>query len=140
MADGREVRLLLGKNPAGLNQALRTIAAADGPKDLLFALNDGIADGADVSWIWDVDYDILAEQAASVTATGRRAGDMALRLKYAGFTGVQVERDIEKALRVALGRGGDGPLYVLPTYTAMLEARELLGRWAGEGHFWERAS
>ncbi len=136
---GREVRVLLGKNPAGLNQALHTIALAEGPKDLLFALNDDIADGADVSWIWDVDYEMLVGRARHVTASGRRADDMALRLKYAGIDDIVVERDIEAGLRRALARG-DGPLYVVPTYTAMLVARELLGGWASAGHYWEQAS
>jgi UDP-N-acetylmuramyl tripeptide synthase len=136
---GTEVRVLLGKNPAGLNQALRTIALASGEKDIVFALNDDIADGTDVSWIWDVDYELLNGHTRRVVATGRRAEDMALRLKYAGFDGVAVEGDIPTALRAALAEAG-GTLYVLPTYTALLEAREALGRWASAGHFWERAS
>lgn len=136
---GRGVRVLLGKNPAGLNQALRTVAAGEAGKTLLFLLNDDIADGTDVSWIWDVDYELVAGPAVQVIAGGRRAEDMALRLKYAGFDDVVTERDIPSALRRAL-REGAGTLYVLPTYTAMLEAREALGRWSATGHYWERAS
>ncbi|MSQ60979.1 MAG: Mur ligase family protein [Dehalococcoidia bacterium] len=137
--NGREVRLLLGKNPAGLNQALHTIVAAKGEKNLVFLLNDDIADGTDVSWIWDVDYEMLAGRARTVIAGGQRAEDMALRLKYAGLPPALVTHDIAAALQGGLLRSGEGePLYVLPTYTAMLEARESLGRWASAGHYWER--
>ena len=137
--DGREVRLFLGKNPAGLNQALHTIVAIHGRKNLVFLLNDDIADGTDVSWIWDVDYEMLAGQVGTVIAGGQRAEDMALRLKYAGIPPLLVTRDIAAALQRGLAESGEGePLYVLPTYTAMLDARESLGRWASAGHYWER--
>lgn len=137
--NGREVRLLLGKNPAGLNQALHTIVAAKGEKNLVFLLNDDIADGTDVSWIWDVDYEMLTGRARTVIAGGQRAEDMALRLKYAGLPPALVTHDIAAALKGGLLRSGEGePLYVLPTYTAMLEASESLGRWASAGHYWER--
>src|SRR5437588_6249367 len=83
--DGRDVRVLLGKNPTGLNQVLRTIAARPSSKRIVFFLNDGIADGRDVSWIWDADYEVVQPLTDWVLAAGTRAEDLALRLKYAGF-------------------------------------------------------
>ncbi|MGH2600694.1 MAG: MurT ligase domain-containing protein, partial [Dehalococcoidia bacterium] len=87
---GRDVRVLLCKNPAGVNQVLRTLLADPDPLHLLVILNDGIADGRDVSWIWDVDFELLPGRTASATASGRRAADMALRLKYAGIGGADL--------------------------------------------------
>jgi UDP-N-acetylmuramyl tripeptide synthase len=139
--DGRDVRVLLGKNPTGLNQVLRTVAAEPGEKRFLFFLNDGIADGRDVSWIWDADYELVQPGCAWVLAAGTRAEDLALRLKYAGFGGdVGVERDTAAAVRRALEATPVGAtLYVIPTYTAMLEVRELLAQRAGVQRFWEDA-
>ena len=137
--DGRHVQVFLGKNPAGLNQVLRTIAALPGDKRLLLLLNDDIADGRDISWIWDADFELLAGKATSVVACGRRAEDMALRLKYAGFPpDLPVIGSAAEALDLALRQtpaGGD--LYVLPTYTAMLEVRALLARRGGVAPYWE---
>ncbi|HYM14435.1 MAG TPA: MurT ligase domain-containing protein [Dehalococcoidia bacterium] len=137
----RAVQVLLGKNPTGLNQVLHTVAARPGPKHLLFFLNDGIADGRDVSWIWDTDYETLQPQTASVLAAGTRAEDLALRLKYAGYgSDIGVEHDTAAALRRAVAATPEGgALYVLPTYTAMLEVRELLAKNSGAAHFWEGA-
>jgi UDP-N-acetylmuramyl tripeptide synthase len=141
---GRDVQVLLGKNPTGLNQVLRTIAArADGAAELriLFFLNDGFADGRDISWIWDADYELVRPRAAWTMAAGTRAEDLALRLKYAGFgDDVPLERATAPALRRALeATPADGTLYVVPTYTAMLEVRELLAKQGGARHFWEDA-
>ena len=137
--DGRQVQVFLGKNPAGLNQVLRTIAAVPGEKRLLLFLNDDIADGRDVSWIWDADFELLADDAASTVVSGRRAEDMALRLKYAGFPpDLPVVKGTEGALALALrDTPPGGRLYVLPTYTAMLEVRELLARRGGAARYWE---
>jgi len=123
---GRDVSILLVKNPAGANEVLRTLGLEQGPLDLWLALNDRIADGRDVSWIWDADFELLAGRVRRVTCSGTRAEEMALRLKYAGVGGdLVVERDIEHSLDAAVA-DGDGPLYALPTYTALLELRELL--------------
>jgi UDP-N-acetylmuramyl tripeptide synthase len=137
--EGRDVQVLLGKNPTGLNQVLRTLAARPGPMRLLFFLNDGIADGRDISWIWDADYELLRPEAAWVLAAGTRAEDLALRLKYAGYgDDVPVEREASAALRRAIAATPAGEtLYVLPTYTAMLEVREIIAKRSGERHFWE---
>lgn len=136
---GREVQVILAKNPAGLNQVLRAITADGADKRVVLFLNDNIADGRDVSWIWDVDFEALAGKARSVTASGLRAWDMALRLKYAGLEKVtRVEPQPAAALREALKETPQGQmLFVIPTYTAMLEVRDLLAGWAGRGAFWE---
>jgi UDP-N-acetylmuramyl tripeptide synthase len=126
---GRPVSILLVKNPAGANEVLRTLTLEDGKLDLWLALNDRIADGRDVSWIWDADFELLAGRVGRITCSGTRAEEMALRLKYAGVEAeAVVDRDLESSLDAAVA-GGDGrPLYALPTYTAMLELRDLLAR------------
>ncbi|MGI8945479.1 MAG: MurT ligase domain-containing protein, partial [Thermoleophilaceae bacterium] len=127
----RAVSILLVKNPAGANEVLRTLTLEDGALDLWIALNDGIADGRDVSWIWDADFELLAGRVRQVTCSGTRAEEMALRLKYAGIEAVAtVERDLGRSLDAAVATpGGEGhPLYALPTYTALLELRELLSK------------
>ena len=138
---GRRVQVILAKNPAGLNEVLRTIIADGEKKDVALFLNDGIADGRDVSWIWDVDFDLLAGKVRSLTVSGNRAWDMALRLKYAGLeTLTEVEEDTATALRRALRATPEGGnLYVVPTYTAMLQVRGMLARWARQPAFWETA-
>ncbi len=137
--DGRDVQVLLGKNPTGLNQVMRTIAARPGRKRMLFFLNDGIADGRDISWIWDADYETLQPQTDWVLAAGTRAEDLALRLKYAGFgNDVAIEPETSAAVARALAATPAGEtLYVVPTYTAMLDVRELLAKTGGGRRFWE---
>ena len=124
---GRELSILLVKNPAGANEVLRTLALEDGEHDLLAVLNDNIADGRDVSWVWDADFEVLAPRVRRATCSGTRAAELALRLKYAGVPvdRIAVEPDLGAGLDRAL-RGGDGRLFALPTYTAMLELRDLL--------------
>jgi lipid II isoglutaminyl synthase (glutamine-hydrolysing) len=126
---GRPVSILLVKNPAGANEVLRTLTLEDGEIDLWLALNDRIADGRDVSWIWDADFELLAGRVGRVTCSGTRAEEMALRLKYAGVDPeAVVDRDLESSLDAAVADGDGRPLYALPTYTAMLELRDLLAR------------
>jgi UDP-N-acetylmuramyl tripeptide synthase len=124
---GREVAILLVKNPAGANEVLRTLTLEDGSLDLWIALNDGIADGRDISWIWDADFELLAGRARHITCSGTRAEEMALRLKYAGVEApLTVERELGRSLDQAVAEGNGAPLYALPTYTALLELRDLL--------------
>ena len=126
----RELRILLVKNPAGANEVLRTLAIEPGEHDLLGVLNDNIADGRDVSWIWDADFELLAGRVRRITCSGSRAPELALRFKYAGIDSarIRVQPDLAFALREAAGDRPvfDTPLYALPTYTAMLALRELL--------------
>jgi UDP-N-acetylmuramyl tripeptide synthase len=130
-AEGRELRIMLVKNPAGANEVLRTLALEPGEHDLLGVLNDQIADGRDVSWIWDADLELLAGRIRRVTCSGTRAADLAVRLKYAGVdpAAIHVQGDLPAALREAAASRAGGaarPLYALPTYTAMLALRDLL--------------
>jgi lipid II isoglutaminyl synthase (glutamine-hydrolysing) len=127
--DGRRVSILLIKNPAGANEVLRTLTLEDGRLDLWLALNDRIADGRDVSWIWDADFEVLAGRVRRATCSGTRAEEMALRLKYAGIDAeLAVERDLERSLDEAVAGTEGVRLYALPTYTALLELRDLLAR------------
>jgi UDP-N-acetylmuramyl tripeptide synthase len=127
--DGRRVSILLVKNPAGANEVLRTLTLEDGRLDLWLALNDRIADGRDVSWIWDADFEVLDGRVRRATCTGTRAEEMALRLKYAGIEAeLAVDRDLERSLDAAVASAAGERLYALPTYTALLELRDLLAR------------
>jgi lipid II isoglutaminyl synthase (glutamine-hydrolysing) len=127
--DGRGVSILLIKNPAGANEVLRTLTLEDGRLDLWLALNDRIADGRDVSWIWDADFEVLAGRVRRATCTGTRAEEMALRLKYAGIDApLEVDRELERSLDAAVAGAEGERLYALPTYTALLELRDLLAR------------
>lgn len=127
--DGHELAILLVKNPTGANEVLRTLALESGEIDLLAVLNDNIADGRDVSWIWDADLELLAGGVRRVVCSGTRAPELALRLKYAGIPEERIETvdDLEAGLDAALAQAGDR-LYAMPTYTAMLALRELLAR------------
>ena len=138
---GRRLTLLLIKNPTGANEVLRLVHAAP-PAPLLICINDLTADGRDVSWLWDTDFETLADYPAPVLVSGIRAADMAVRLKYAGVpeTQITVVPEIADALIAAAERanaGGDA--YVLPTYTAMLAAREALHRQGALKDVWASA-
>jgi UDP-N-acetylmuramyl tripeptide synthase len=139
MVGGVELRILLSKNPAGFNEVLRTVLSAGPLPVLLIAINDNIADGRDVSWLWDVDVEMLAGRVDHVVVSGLRAEDMALRLRYAGIpdAAIELQREYEPALRAALERAAGKPVFVLPTYTAMLALRDVLRRWGVVGRFWE---
>jgi UDP-N-acetylmuramyl tripeptide synthase len=125
-----ELQIMLVKNPAGANEVLRTLALESGRHDLLGVLNDKIADGRDVSWIWDADFELLAPRIRRFTCGGTRAEELAVRLKYAGVEPGRlcVQRDLDAALESAAVEAAQAgsPLYALPTYTAMLSLRELL--------------
>jgi len=134
-----ELQVLLVKNPAGTNEILRTLVLEHEELDVLAILNDRTADGRDVSWIWDADYEMLAGRVRRVTCAGTRAAELAVRLKYAGVPAdrLHVTPALAPALDAALGEVESGRLYVLPTYTALLELRQEL---AARGHavqFWE---
>ena len=136
---GTPVSILLIKNPAGANEVLRTLRLEAGsePVDLWIGLNDRIADGRDVSWIWDADFELLADGVRRVVCAGTRAPEMALRLKYAGWPGeaIEVVPGIEASLDRAVA-AAPGRLFALPTYTALLELRKLLADRGLAEEFW----
>jgi lipid II isoglutaminyl synthase (glutamine-hydrolysing) len=139
----RGLLLLLIKNPAGANEAVRTLVEGGQPRRLVVALNDASADGRDVSWIWDVDFEPLFGGLETLVATGSRAAELALRAKYGGLEEARIEvvPELERALDLGLELTPPGEeLVVLPTYTAMLALRRVV---AGRGHvaqYWERAA
>ncbi|MGB1377214.1 MAG: DUF1727 domain-containing protein [Miltoncostaeaceae bacterium] len=136
----RDVVLMLAKNPAGANENVRTLLLDPGEHDLLVALNDRIADGRDVSWIWDVDWEPLLPRIRRLTATGERAHDLALRFRYAGMPPerLHVTDDPGRALDDALAAvAPGGTLQVLPTYTAMHQIRADLVARGAASDFWE---
>jgi lipid II isoglutaminyl synthase (glutamine-hydrolysing) len=136
---GKPVSILLIKNPAGANEVLRTLRleASTGEVDLWIALNDRIADGRDVSWVWDADFELLAGAVRRVVCAGTRAPEMALRLKYAGWPAgsIEVMPGIEASLDRAVA-AAPGRLFALPTYTALLELRKLLSDRGLAEEFW----
>jgi lipid II isoglutaminyl synthase (glutamine-hydrolysing) len=127
---GRPTRILLVKNPAGANEVLRTLALEDGEHELLGVLNDRTADGHDVSWIWDADFELLGARLRRAVCSGTRAAELALRLKYAGVPTERIEviEPLAQALDSAVAGSQGQTLYILPTYTAMLALRDLLVR------------
>ena len=141
--DGKSLSILLIKNPAGANEVLRTLllespgGADGGGLDMWIALNDRIADGRDVSWIWDADFELLAGRVRRVVCAGTRAAEMAVRLKYAGMPpeAIEVEEAIDRSLDRAVAVA-DGTLFALPTYTALLELRTLLSRRGLASRYW----
>ena len=139
----RSLLVLLIKNPAGANEVVRTLVAAGAPSLLLIALNDEIADGRDVSWIWDVDFEPLLGGLERLVATGQRAAELALRFKYAGMAedAIEVVPSLEEALDRALALTPPGEqLAALPTYTAMLALRDLVARRGFARPYWEEAA
>ncbi len=136
--DGKWTSILLVKNPAGANEVLRTLRLeGDGGLDLWIGLNDRIADGRDVSWIWDADFELLGGSIRRVTCAGTRAPEMALRLKYAGWPqdSILIEPDIERSLDAAVAAAPE-QLFALPTYTALLELHRLLSSRGLTEEFW----
>ena len=135
--------LLLVKNPAGANEVVRTLVEGGAPSLAVLALNDAIADGRDVSWIWDVDFEPLLDELDLVIASGDRAAELALRFKYADVDdeSVLVEGDIERALDEGLERTPEGgELVVLPTYTAMLALQRIVAARGYTRPYWEHAA
>ena len=121
----QKVLLNLAKNPAGFNQNISAMLQDRSPKDLIIVINDNAQDGRDVSWLWDVDFDRLADDTIrSITVSGLRALDMQLRLKYVEITS-DVAPTVEAAIDRYLAAGCDN-LYVLVNYTALYEAHKYL--------------
>lgn len=136
---GKDLILFLIKNPVGATQVLETVLPVINNNDTLFlALNDNFADGKDVSWIWDIKLENFKTHNSKfkVLVSGRRAYDLALRLKYAGFTDIEIEPDLRNAFDKALSQSGKG-LFILPTYTAMLELQKLLVSKGIKEEYWK---
>jgi UDP-N-acetylmuramyl tripeptide synthase len=139
----RRLLMLLVKNPAGANEAIRTLVDGGPPRRLLVALNDAIADGRDVSWIWDVDFEPLFDRLETLVATGSRAAEVALRAKYGGLDAarIAVVSDLERALDRGLELTPPGEeLVLLPTYTAMLALRRIVAARGHVSQYWDRAA
>jgi UDP-N-acetylmuramyl tripeptide synthase len=139
-AGDRRIYLALVKNPVGFDEVLRTILAGGRPVRLLIMINDNLADGTDISWLWDVDFEALAGRVESVVVSGTRCDDMTVRLKYTGvsMSRVSMIRETAAALDAAMASTPPGEtLALLPTYTAMLDVRAELARRGMVGRFWE---
>ncbi|MDR5693688.1 MAG: Mur ligase family protein [Armatimonadota bacterium] len=137
----RELVFLLVKNPAGFNAVLRTLLQGEQAPVVLIAINDLIADGRDISWLWDVDFEMLCGRVKGLVVTGRRAEEMALRLKYAGVEPgrIVVEKDGKRAVLRAVAMAEEGEkVFLLPTYTAMLQLRAILQRMGVVSGFWRQ--
>ncbi|MCG9968652.1 Mur ligase family protein [Pelotomaculum terephthalicicum JT] len=128
--------LILVKNPTGFNEAIATLAAAEGAKDVFIAINDNEADGLDISWLWDVDFELLGEESSSYLCficSGQRGEEIALRLKYAGIPPgkITIDRNIKTAIGNALS-GRAGSTYLFTTYTALWPVHKIIKRLATE--------
>ncbi|MEH2315969.1 Mur ligase family protein [Nostoc sp.] len=129
--NGKRVRILLSKNPVGTNETIRVVTQST-DKTTLLVLNDRTPDGTDVSWIWDVDTEKLVERGGTLVVSGDRVYDLALRLRYSqkspeSTLNLIVEEDLRQAIATALEHTPDNEtLHILPTYSAMLEVREVL--------------
>ncbi len=140
---GSRVQVILVKNPAGANQAVSFLAGIGEPHCAVMMLNDRTADGHDISWIWDVDYEsfITNTDLKKVICAGDRAADLALRLKYAAgtdsaaFAKVVMAEDAQAAADMI--EREELPVFVLPNYTSLLQIREILSKRTGHGAFWE---
>jgi len=139
----KELKMILVKNPTGFNQVLRYLLTQEKPCVIAFAINDRLADGTDISWLWDVDFEVLALMAERVRkfyVSGIRAEDMAVRLKYAGISPdrILMEKDYRQLIhKVLQDTGSKETCYILPTYTAMLDIRKILKKQFGLKEFWK---
>jgi len=133
---GKQVRILLSKNPVGMNETIRTvneIKAQGKSETTLLVLNDRTPDGTDVSWIWDVDTEKLVEKGGTIVISGDRVYDLALRIQYSQQTlnnpnlNLIIKENLKQAIDIALkSTPPDQTLHILPTYSAMLEVRQIL--------------
>lgn len=135
----RNLFLLLIKNPTGFNQVIQTFLTEKTKHNVLIAINDNFADGQDVSWLWDVEFESLVANSKDITVTGKRSGDMALRLKYAGCEESRITEieNLEQAATHAINTTPEKEtLMIMPTYTAMLSLRKILQSKTDIQGFW----
>jgi lipid II isoglutaminyl synthase (glutamine-hydrolysing) len=123
----KKINILLIKNPTGANENIEILRDETTPFSLLIAINDNYADGRDISWLWDVSFENIVGKSKQIIVTGTRTLDIALRLKYAGIdmNSVTIERELATSIELAI-KSKPGLIYILPTYTAMIEIRRLL--------------
>ncbi len=137
--DGVDVQMILVKNPAGCNQAINYVTSIEEDKTVAVCLNDRTADGHDISWIWDAEYERIAEddRIKNIIVSGDRAEDIGLRLKYGGVDESRIE--IVKGWDNLINRmkQSDNPVFVLPNYTSMTSLRAPLAEITGKGEFWK---
>lgn len=142
-ANGKFIKLILVKNPTGFNQVLNFLITEQKEMNLAFIINDNLADGTDISWLWDVDFEKLLDVEKRVNnflTSGIRAEDMAVRLKYAGIeaSNINICHDYDELLSKGLDSIKEGEtFYILPTYTSMLEIREIMAKKYGLKEFWK---
>ena len=132
--------MMLVKNPAGCNQTMRYLAGLNEDATFVVCLNDRDADGTDISWIWDADFERLAamgEHLRQVFVSGTRADELRLRLKYAGVdeANIQVFYDYDPLIDAMCA--SEYPVFIMPTYTSMLDLRGRLQKQLGGKEFWE---
>lgn len=143
VTQGKNIKLILVKNPTGFNQVINYLLTEDKTMQIAFIINDKLADGTDISWLWDVDFEKLCkvqETAGTFYTSGIRAEDMAVRLKYAGIYSnrIKVIKNYEELINSGLSNIESGQsFYILPTYTSMLEIRSFLKKKYGLKEFWK---
>lgn len=141
-AGNKFIRVILVKNPTGFNQVLNYLITEDKSMQIAFVINDKLADGTDISWLWDVDFEKLhgvQEKIENIFTSGIRAEDMSVRLKYAGIytNKISLIKNYDELISKALSKTPEGhSLYILPTYTAMLDIRKALKKRFGLKEFW----
>ena len=141
--EDRKLKMILVKNPTGFNQVLKYLLTQKEPCVVALAINDKLADGTDISWLWDVDFEILADikdNVRSFYVSGVRAEDMAIRLKYAGIPEehIIIEHNQNQLINAMIeASAGKESMYLLPTYTAMLDIRKTLKERFKLKDFWE---
>lgn len=137
--DGVDVQMILVKNPAGCNQALTYVTSMEDEYEAVICLNDKTADGHDISWIWDAEYERLANDnsLSKLIVSGDRAEDIALRLKYGGIDESKIELIKGWDNLVNAMKNSKHPVFVLPNYTSMLALRKTLAEATGKEEFWK---
>ena len=123
--NGHETLIQLIKNPTGASEVLKTV---NPDSNIVIAINDNYADGRDISWLWDSDFEQLKDAKKLIITSGTRANDMALRLKYAGIEPdrITIEPDIKTAIKLATEcENPEEKVTILPTYTALLKINKM---------------